>query len=75
MAVHRDSDPRKNMSHAQIAVAIRRLDSSGVAWPAIFTCSIIGAEGGSKEPRQRGSLHNGDAPFGTPPAAAFLNEF
>ena len=30
MAVHRNSDPRKNVSHAQIAVAIRRLEASGV---------------------------------------------
>lgn len=30
MAVHRDADPHKNMSHAQIAVAIRRLETSGV---------------------------------------------
>ena len=26
MAVHRDTDPRKNMNHRQIALAIRRLD-------------------------------------------------
>lgn len=30
MAVHRDADPRKNMNHAQISVAIRRLGSSGM---------------------------------------------
>jgi hypothetical protein len=30
MAVYRDPDPRKNMNHAQIAAAIRRLESSGV---------------------------------------------
>ena len=30
MAVFRDSDPRKNMSHVQIAAAVRRLESSGV---------------------------------------------
>jgi predicted nuclease of predicted toxin-antitoxin system len=30
MAVHRDADPRKNMNHAQIAVAVRRLETSGV---------------------------------------------
>jgi predicted nuclease of predicted toxin-antitoxin system len=31
MAVHRGADPRKNMSHAQIAVAVHRLETSGVA--------------------------------------------
>lgn len=31
IAVYRDADPRKNMNHAQIAVAIRRLETSGVA--------------------------------------------
>lgn len=30
MAVYRDADPRKNMNHAQIAAAIRRLETSGV---------------------------------------------
>ena len=30
MAVFRDADPRKNMSHAQVAAAIRRLETSGV---------------------------------------------
>lgn len=30
MAVHRDADPRKNMNHAQIGAAIRRLETSGV---------------------------------------------
>lgn len=30
MAVYRDADPRKNMSHAQIAAAIRRLEISSV---------------------------------------------
>jgi predicted nuclease of predicted toxin-antitoxin system len=30
MAVYRDADPRKNMNHAQLAVAIRRLETSGV---------------------------------------------
>jgi hypothetical protein len=30
MAVYREADPRKNMNHAQIATAIRRLDISGV---------------------------------------------
>ena len=30
MAVYREADPRKNMNHAQIAAAIRRLDTSGV---------------------------------------------
>ena len=30
MAVFRDSDPCKNMSHTQIALAIRRLETSGV---------------------------------------------
>jgi hypothetical protein len=30
MAAYRDSDPRKNMDHAQIAAAIRRLETSGV---------------------------------------------
>ncbi len=30
MAVFRDADPRKNMNHAQIAAAIRRLEISGV---------------------------------------------
>jgi hypothetical protein len=29
MAVYRDADPRKNMNHAQIAVAILRLETSG----------------------------------------------
>jgi predicted nuclease of predicted toxin-antitoxin system len=28
MAVHRDTDPRKNMNHRQIALAIRRLEAS-----------------------------------------------
>jgi predicted nuclease of predicted toxin-antitoxin system len=27
IAVHRDADPRKNMNHAQIAAAIRRLET------------------------------------------------
>jgi predicted nuclease of predicted toxin-antitoxin system len=36
MAVHRDSDPRKNMSHAQIVVAIRRLEASGITIAADF---------------------------------------
>lgn len=31
IAVHRDVDPRKNMNHAQIAAAIRHLETSGVA--------------------------------------------
>jgi len=30
MAVYREADPRKNMNHAQIAAAIRRIDTSGV---------------------------------------------
>jgi len=30
IAVYRDADPRKNMNHAQIAAAIRRLENSGV---------------------------------------------
>jgi predicted nuclease of predicted toxin-antitoxin system len=30
MAVFRDADPRKNMGHAQIAAAIRRIETSGV---------------------------------------------
>lgn len=30
MAVFRDADPRKNMNHAQIAAAIRRLEASSV---------------------------------------------
>jgi hypothetical protein len=30
MAVFRDADPPKNMNHAQIAAAIRRLETSGV---------------------------------------------
>lgn len=30
MAIYRDGDPRKNMNHAQIASAIRRLETSGV---------------------------------------------
>jgi predicted nuclease of predicted toxin-antitoxin system len=30
MAVYRSGDPRKNMSHAHIAQAIRRLETSGV---------------------------------------------
>ena len=30
MAVYRGADPRKNMNHAQIAAAIRRVDTSGV---------------------------------------------
>lgn len=30
MAVYRDADPRKNMNYSQIAVAIRRLETSGV---------------------------------------------
>src|SRR5438445_560519 len=30
MAVFRDADPRKNMSHAQVATAIRGLETSGV---------------------------------------------
>ncbi len=30
MAVHRDADPRKNMNHVQIAVAVGRLETSGV---------------------------------------------
>jgi predicted nuclease of predicted toxin-antitoxin system len=30
MAVYRDADPRKNMTHAQIAAAIRRLETSGI---------------------------------------------
>jgi predicted nuclease of predicted toxin-antitoxin system len=29
MAVFRDADPRKNMNHAQIAAAVRRLETSG----------------------------------------------
>lgn len=29
MAVHRDADPRKNMNHSQIAMAVRRLEISG----------------------------------------------
>jgi predicted nuclease of predicted toxin-antitoxin system len=31
MAVFRDADPRKNMSHAHVAAAIRQLEASGVA--------------------------------------------
>jgi hypothetical protein len=30
MVVFRDADPRKNMSHAQVATAIRGLETSGV---------------------------------------------
>ena len=30
MAVYRDSDTSKNMNHAQIAMAIRRLETSSV---------------------------------------------
>lgn len=30
MAVFRDADPRKNMNHAQIALAVRRLETSDV---------------------------------------------
>lgn len=30
MAVYRDADPRKNLNHAEIVVAIRRLETSGV---------------------------------------------
>jgi predicted nuclease of predicted toxin-antitoxin system len=30
MAVYRDADPRKNMNYAQIAAAIRRVETSGV---------------------------------------------
>jgi predicted nuclease of predicted toxin-antitoxin system len=36
MAVFRDADPRKNMNHAQIAVALRRLESSGVTIAGYF---------------------------------------
>ena len=36
MAVYRDADPRKNMNHAQIAAAIRRLESSAVTVAADF---------------------------------------
>jgi predicted nuclease of predicted toxin-antitoxin system len=31
IAVYRNADPRKNMNHAQIAAAIRRFETSGVA--------------------------------------------
>jgi predicted nuclease of predicted toxin-antitoxin system len=30
MAVHRDANPRKNMNHGQITVAVRRLETSDV---------------------------------------------
>jgi predicted nuclease of predicted toxin-antitoxin system len=36
MAVYRDADPRKNMNHAQIAAAIRRLETSGVTIASDF---------------------------------------
>jgi hypothetical protein len=48
MAVYRDADPRKNMNHAQLAAAIRRLETSGVTIAAIFTSSIVGAEDGTR---------------------------
>lgn len=36
MAVYRDADPRKNMNHAEIALAIRSLETSGVAVAGAF---------------------------------------
>jgi predicted nuclease of predicted toxin-antitoxin system len=36
IAVYRGSEPRKNMNHAQIAAAIRRLETSGVAIASDF---------------------------------------
>ncbi len=36
MAAHRDTDPRENMNHTQIAVAIRRLETSGMTIASDF---------------------------------------
>jgi predicted nuclease of predicted toxin-antitoxin system len=36
IAVFRDADPRKNMNYAQIAVALRRLEASGLTIAGCF---------------------------------------
>lgn len=40
IAVYRDADPRKNMNHAHIAAAIRRLETSGVTIAGDFHVPI-----------------------------------